>query len=60
MAAATEHPVCPKCRLPLRPITHAGVALSFCVECRGLWFDGPEVERVRAELERLEQFITVP
>jgi membrane associated rhomboid family serine protease len=39
-------PQCPKCRLRLRDVRHAGVPLSFCVECKGLWFAGREVERL--------------
>jgi len=46
MPDPVDAPYCPKCRLPLRPITHAGIALDACVECKGLWFDGGEVERV--------------
>lgn len=41
-----DAPHCPKCRLPLRPLKSAGVTLDACVECKGLWFDGGEVERV--------------
>lgn len=42
-AAAAQ---CPKCHLPMQALTHGGVALSHCVECQGLWFDGEEVSRV--------------
>lgn len=45
-AAAVDAPHCPKCRLPLQPLKSAGVTLDACVECKGLWFDGGEVERV--------------
>ena len=27
-------------------MSHTGVALDCCVECKGLWFDGGEVERI--------------
>lgn len=42
---------CPVCKLPMRPLTHAGVALFNCLECRGLWFDGSEVARVIGDAE---------
>lgn len=41
-----EAPKCPQCRLHLRSLRHAGVEVDFCVECRGLWFDRRELERI--------------
>jgi Zn-finger nucleic acid-binding protein len=32
--------------LPMQPLTHGGVALTYCLECKGLWFEGEEVARV--------------
>ncbi len=46
MPVPVDAPSCPKCRLPLQPLKSAGVTLDACVECKGLWFDGGEVERV--------------
>lgn len=51
MTALAEVAQCPKCKLPMRPLTQSGVALSYCVECRGLWFDGDEVVRVIGDAE---------
>lgn len=46
-----RQPSCPKCKLRLQPLTHGGVALFYCLECRGLWFDGSEVVRVIGDAE---------
>ncbi len=46
MVIQAEAAQCPKCKLPMQPLTHKGVALSYCLECKGLWFDGDEVGRV--------------
>jgi membrane associated rhomboid family serine protease len=35
----------------MQPLTHGGVALFCCVECKGLWFDGGEVARVIGDAE---------
>ncbi len=46
LAIGATAPQCPECRLPLQPITHSGVRLECCVECRGLWCDGKELEHL--------------
>lgn len=50
MAEKPETPAqaaqCPKCRLPLRPLRSAGVALDVCVECEGLWFGLGKVHQI--------------
>ena len=46
MSTQTTRLQCPKCRFPMQPLTHGGVALAYCLECKGLWFEGEEVARV--------------
>ena len=35
---------CPVCRLPMLPETAHGLELDRCAQCRGLWFDHPELD----------------
>ncbi len=37
---------CPRCQTDLAPTPTNGVLLDTCTTCKGLWFDGSEVERV--------------
>ena len=51
VAIQAEAAQCPKCKLPMQPLTHRGVALFYCLECKGLWFDGNEVVQVIGDAE---------
>lgn len=37
---------CPGCSAPMRPFQAGAVELDRCPFCRGLWFDGGELEQV--------------
>lgn len=41
---------CPVCRAPLQEITKAGVAIDTCGQCRGVWLDRGELEKLAAAL----------
>jgi Zn-finger nucleic acid-binding protein len=38
---------CPKCGGPMGKVTFASVVVDRCTNCRGLWFDAREHERLR-------------
>jgi Zn-finger nucleic acid-binding protein len=38
--------VCPKCGAPMRTYERRGVAIEQCVECRGIYLDRGELERL--------------
>ena len=50
---------CPRCHEPVVIIEHDEIELDHCLECRGIWFDGEELELlfdtakvdIRAELQ---------
>lgn len=37
---------CPVCRGAMREISHEGVAIDTCVQCRGVWLDRGELEKI--------------
>ena len=37
---------CPKCRSVMEPVTHGGIQVDRCTDCRGIWFDLLERERL--------------
>lgn len=37
---------CPKCGSTLEGVSYAGVVVDRCAGCRGIWFDGSELERL--------------
>jgi Zn-finger nucleic acid-binding protein len=42
--------LCPKCRVPMEQREHNGLVVDQCTECRGLFLDHGELEKlVRAE-----------
>lgn len=40
---------CPQCRASMGTLVPRGVELDGCPACRGVWFDGGELERVKAQ-----------
>lgn len=38
--------ICPKCGAPMREYERRGVTLEQCVECRGVYLDRGELERL--------------
>lgn len=37
---------CPKCRAAMEKVTHAAIEIDRCTECRGIWFDLMEREKL--------------
>ncbi len=50
---------CPKCTAAMEKVTFAGITVDRCVQCKGLWFDAREQERLRA-VEGAEQIDVGP
>ncbi len=48
---------CPQDRFPLRTLRHGEVAVDYCAECGGIWFDGGELERVLGTGVRLSEHL---
>ena len=46
--------ICPKCRQNLREkyVSKLNLNLDFCPKCKGVWFDGGELEQALPEAER--------
>lgn len=38
--------LCPKCQAPMRTYERSGVTVDRCTECRGIFLDAGELERV--------------
>ena len=37
---------CPKCNVPLSMSDRAGVEIDFCPQCRGVWLDRGELDKI--------------
>lgn len=45
---------CPLCGVPMREVNRRGVKIDVCPECRGVWLDGGELERLLEGAETWE------
>ncbi|AQA18546.1 hypothetical protein BST95_10185 [Halioglobus japonicus] len=39
---------CPKCGHGMEEVTHEGITIDRCTNCRGLWFDADEAQQLRS------------
>ena len=46
---------CPLCDVPMREVERRGVTIDVCPECRGVWLDRGELEKLLAGAERWEE-----
>lgn len=37
---------CPLCNVPMRDVNRRGVEIDVCPECRGVWLDGGELDKL--------------
>lgn len=42
---------CPLCGVPMREVPRRGVVIDVCPECRGVWLDAGEMEKLLAHAE---------
>ncbi|MBX6377616.1 MAG: zf-TFIIB domain-containing protein [Clostridia bacterium] len=45
---------CPLCNVPMREVDRRGVRIDVCPECRGVWLDAGELEKLLTGAERWE------
>lgn len=45
---------CPMCSVAMREVDRRGVRIDVCPECRGVWLDGGELEKLLASGESWE------
>lgn len=43
---ATEAIICPKCQAPMRSYERSGIVIDQCTECRGIYLDRGELQRL--------------
>jgi Zn-finger nucleic acid-binding protein len=48
---------CPKCNVPLSMSDRSGVEIDYCPQCRGVWLDRGELDKI---IERSVLFETAP
>ncbi len=46
---------CPLCNVPMREVRRRGVKIDVCPECRGVWLDAGELERMLTSAEIWEE-----
>jgi Zn-finger nucleic acid-binding protein len=45
---------CPMCNVPMREVNRRGVLIDVCPECRGVWLDGGELDKLLTAGEQWE------
>jgi Zn-finger nucleic acid-binding protein len=45
---------CPLCNVPMREVDRRSVRIDVCPECRGVWLDGGELEKLLSTGEAWE------
>ena len=53
----TEAMTCPVCRVPLTMSERQGVEIDYCPQCRGVWLDRGELDKI---IERSAQEYAAP
>lgn len=46
--------VCPNCDGGMREVDRNGVHIDVCTQCRGVWLDRGEMEKLLGEVRRIE------
>jgi len=46
--------LCPNCNASMQAVNRAGVEIDMCPQCRGVWMDRGELEKVLAEAKQGE------
>jgi Zn-finger nucleic acid-binding protein len=46
---------CPLCNVKMREVPRRGVKIDVCPECRGVWLDAGEMEKMLEGAERWEE-----
>jgi uncharacterized protein len=46
MNSTTTQLLCPKCQAPMRSYERSGITIDQCTECRGIFLDRGELERL--------------
>ncbi|MFB3818619.1 MAG: zf-TFIIB domain-containing protein [Candidatus Methylomirabilales bacterium] len=47
--------LCPRCGVLLNEVRKVGVVVDICDQCRGMWLDRGEMEKIVQELRSLER-----
>lgn len=45
---------CPMCQVKMREVPRRGIMIDVCPECRGVWLDAGELEKLVASSDRWE------
>jgi len=51
MERASHFMKCPRCGGTLKELTHHGVKVDRCVDCKGVWLDASDFERIEHALD---------
>jgi Zn-finger nucleic acid-binding protein len=46
--------ICPSCNSSMQEINRNGVLIDVCTQCRGVWLDRGEMEKLLGEVRRIE------
>lgn len=51
---------CPTCRVPLVMSERQGVEIDYCPQCRGVWLDRGELDKIIERSSREQQAVAAP
>lgn len=52
--------ICPVCQSPMREVERRGVMIDTCTQCRGVWLDRGELEKLAGAFDNDERFRAAP
>lgn len=60
--SAKQGMLCPICRIPLMLSERQGVEIDYCPQCRGVWLDRGELDKIidRSELPNTREGVLTP
>ncbi|MBN9789515.1 hypothetical protein DMP17_13010 [Pseudonocardia sp. TMWB2A] len=59
-STAQQAMLCPTCRVPLSMAERQGVEIDFCPQCRGVWLDRGELDKIIERSERADASVPKP
>jgi Zn-finger nucleic acid-binding protein len=47
--------VCPHCNVPMQEVKKTGILIDLCPQCKGVWLDRGELEKILTRAREVEQ-----
>jgi len=47
--------ICPQCNIPMQEVTKTGVLIDLCPQCKSVWLDRGELEKILTRAREVER-----